>query len=177
MNLPNKITSVRIALVPVIMVLILQFSTQNGIIAAFVCFVISSLTDFLDGYISRKYNMVTTLGKFLDPLADKLLVISVLVCFVYLRLVNPYVAVIIIFRELIITSFRIIAMGAGVVLAADKLAKVKTTIQLVACCVVILSINWNVLSLYGDILMYLAAVITVISGVNYIYKNRECFKD
>lgn len=177
MNLPNKITSVRIALVPVIMVLILQFSSQKGIIAAFILFIISSLTDFLDGYISRKYNMVTTLGKFLDPLADKLLVISVLVCFVYLQIINPYVAVIIIFRELIITSFRIIAMGAGIVLAADKLAKVKTTVQLIACLVVILSIYWKELTLYGVILMYIAAAITVISGINYIYNNRECFKD
>ena len=177
MNLANKITLIRIGLVPIIMILLLHCHSKVGIISAFVLFLISSITDFLDGYISRKYNMVTALGKFLDPLADKLLVISVLVSFVYLKLINPYVTVIIIFRELIITTFRVVAIEAGVTLAADKLAKVKTTIQLIACCFVILSIYWSWLLLYGIILIYIATIITVISGANYLYKNKKCFKN
>ena len=175
MNLANKITLVRISLVPIIMILVLNYQSKIGIFSAFVLFVISSVTDFLDGYIARKYNMVTAFGKFIDPLADKLLVISVLVCFVYLKLINPYIAVIIIFRELIITTFRVVAIEAGVTLAADKLAKVKTTIQLIACCVVILSIYWSWFTLYGRLFMYLAAIITVISGANYLCKNKKCW--
>lgn len=150
-------------------------SNNRGNLSALVIFLIAALTDKLDGYIARKHNLITAFGTFLDPLADKLLVIGALVCFNNLQLVNPYIVIIIIFRELIITSFRIIAIGSGVTLSADKWGKAKTIIQILACSVVMASILFVDLGIYGMMLMYLATIVTILSGTNYILKNKHCF--
>lgn len=145
--------------------------------AATVVFLLASLTDKLDGYIARKYNQISTLGKFLDPLADKLLVIAALLCMVEKGMVPSYLVMVIVARELIVTSFRIIAMGQGIEIAADIWGKLKTVCQMAAVIVLMLE-NLLVVDshLIGTILIWIATVVTLISGFNYIYKNRSVFK-
>jgi len=176
MNLANIVTIIRICAVPIFMITLLQISTPTGVIISLIIFIIASITDKLDGYIARKYNMITALGKFLDPLADKLLTISALVCFSYLQFINPYITVLIISRELIITTFRVVAMGSGITLSADRWGKVKTALQMIACSMVMLSMIWSSISIFGLILMYVATIATVFSGIHYVVKNWACVK-
>lgn len=172
MNTANKITVARILLTPLFMVFFLMGEGVWPIVAGGV-FLLAALTDKLDGYVARKKNEISTLGKFLDPLADKLLVIAALVCMVEAGMAASYLVVIIIARELVVTSFRIIAMGKGVELAADIWGKVKTVCQMAA--VICLMVE-RVLSpgsyLVGTIVLWIAAGVTILSGVHYIYKNR-----
>jgi CDP-diacylglycerol--glycerol-3-phosphate 3-phosphatidyltransferase len=158
------------------MIMLLQIPAPTGAAIALIIFIVASITDKLDGYIARKYDMITILGKFLDPLADKLLIISAIVCFGYFKLVNPYIAVLIISRELIITSFRVVAIGIGITLSADKWGKIKTALQMIACSAVMIGMIWSPISLLGDILMYVATIATILSGINYITKNWKAIK-
>lgn len=125
MNLPNKLTMLRILLIPVFMVFVEWDSLPGHILWAFVIFVAASLTDFVDGYIARKNNMVTDFGKFMDPLADKILVTAALVYFIPLGLAPAWVVILILAREFLVTSLRLIAAGKGIVIAADKWANIK----------------------------------------------------
>ena len=184
MNLPNKLSLIRIALIPVfVAVYFINAIPYNYVISAAI-FLIAAATDFLDGYIARKYDMVTNLGKFLDPIADKVLVSSAFI----VMLTNPavlssYYAIaiaVILGRELIISGFRTVAANKNLVLAADKLGKVKTFCQDLAIITLLVGADFiesaSVIILIGRILLIAAAALTVISGVNYIVKNKEVLK-
>lgn len=196
MNLPTKITVFRIILIPIFVALALINSLASSIpytrIAATIVFIIASVTDILDGYLARKNNQVTDLGKFLDPIADKLLVTSALIIVtVYPSAPDQYAAIfqmvtviftmIIIFRELAIGAFRMIAATKNLVLAADMLGKIKTVLQMTALIVLLLVPDFFVSSewLYyvGFGLLALATVMTLVSGCNYFFKNRHVLKE
>jgi CDP-diacylglycerol--glycerol-3-phosphate 3-phosphatidyltransferase len=187
MILENKITISRILATPIFLFFLVpgwfgQFLGLNqwGRYAAAVIFILASLTDMIDGNIARKHNMVTELGKFLDPVADKLLVTSALIAFIKTDNLSVWAVFIIIAREFIVTGFRIIAAGRGVVIAADKWGKVKTVVQIIAI-VAILIRNFPISLItdfpLGMVLMYIAVVLTVISGVNYLAKNAKVLRD
>ena len=170
LNLPNKITLSRILLVPVIVVL-LTFHSPMTCFLAVVGFMIASATDLLDGHIARRSNMVTSFGKFLDPLADKVLISSVLIVLVALGWVEAWIAIVIICRDLIITGLRAIAVDEGIIIAADRYGKMKTILQMLALMPLMLhypfwSFDPNPL---GQFLLYMALILTVFSGLNYIY--------
>ncbi|MDF2674640.1 MAG: pgsA [Clostridiales bacterium] len=166
MNLANKITILRIILVPVFLFFILVNVPYGSYIATAV-FIISALTDTLDGYIARSRNQITKFGKFMDPLADKLLVTAALVALVEKGTLSTGVVMIIIAREFAITGFRAIAAADGIVIAASSWGKAKTVTQIIAIVAALLQIPYN------QILMGAAVVITLISGFDYIYKNRK----
>lgn len=178
MNLANKITITRIFLIPVFLVLMLiEFKYHNFLAAA--VFIIAASTDSLDGYIARKRNLITNFGKFIDPLADKLLVTSALIVLVSKGQVPAIVAIIIISREFIITGFRLLASSEGVVLAASWLGKVKTVTQIVAIIAIIIgNFPFTYINFPFDIIvLYISVIFTVISAVDYIYKNRKLVKE
>ena len=178
MNLANKITITRIFLIPVFLVLMLiEFKYHNFLAAA--VFIIAASTDSLDGYIARKRNLITNFGKFIDPLADKLLVTSALIVLVSKGQVPALVAIIIISREFIITGFRLLASSEGVVLAASWLGKVKTVTQIVAIIAIIIgNFPFNYINFPFDIIvLYISVIFTVISAVDYIYKNIKLVKE
>ncbi len=168
MNLPNKLTMFRIILIPFFLIC-LYMENPTARIAALVLFCIASLTDCLDGYIARKYNLVTNFGKFLDPLADKLLICSILIEMVGLRWVPAWVVIIIIIRELAVTGLRAIAADKGIVMAADRFGKSKTVMQIIALVPLIVHYPFFgiPLGLLGAILLYVALILTIFSGVNY----------
>ena len=198
MNLPNKLTVLRIILIPVFVALFFVEFPYHCFVATGV-FIIASITDFLDGYIARKNNLVTNLGKFLDPIADKMLVACALFAVVLFE--NTFqigvviCAMVIMCRELMISGFRIIASAKNIVLAADKLGKIKTVLQMSALVLLLpitdiykcfpaedaYSFNQQIIAdvvLYiGLILLALSTVMAVISGFNYIMKNKHVFKD
>ena len=202
MNLPNRLTMIRIILVPVFMAFAVQppyvvaaFFTLIGLggavsrLAAFiqdyglyvsgVIFVVAFLTDFLDGYIARKRNIITDLGVFLDPIADKLLVTAALVALTSRGVIGAWITIVIISREFIVTGLRLLAMNKGVVLAAGGLGKAKTFTQTAALALLLFR-NFNLAFLEainaGGLLLYAALVLTIISGADYIIKNRALLK-
>ena len=173
MNLPNKLTFLRVILIPFFVVaLMAQGGTNETLrIAAAVIFIVASLTDLLDGKIARKYNLVTNFGKFMDPLADKLLVCSALICFIELGQVPAWMVIIIISREFIISGFRLVASDNGVVIAASYWGKFKTTFQMIA--IVLLIFNIPALSMVTQICLWIALILTVVSLVDYLVKNHK----
>lgn len=173
MNLPNKITIVRVLLIPVFLVFMLVEGIPYGQYLAVAVFIIASLTDALDGYLARKYNLITNFGKFMDPLADKLLVCSALICFVALGRLPAWIAIIIISREFIISGFRLVAADAGVVIAASYWGKFKTTSQMIMSVLLILCLDFSWAKIAEQIFIYLSLVLTVVSLVDYLYKNRS----
>lgn len=188
MNLPNKLTLSRIAAVPVFLFFLVpgwfgQFLGLNqwGRYAAAAVFVLASVTDLLDGMIARKQNCVSELGKFLDPIADKLLVTTALVALVKTDNLSVWAVVIIIAREFIVTGLRVVAAGQGVVIAAGRLGKIKTTFQTIA--IVAMLIHDFPVSIIlpwlpvGDICMVIAVVLTVVSGIDYVAKNAYIIKN
>lgn len=190
MNLPNKLTILRIAMIPVFMAFFfLTMIPYNYFIAAIV-FVLAAATDFLDGYIARKYHLVTNLGKFLDPIADKVLVSTALILMVD-AILPPLFSIavaVILARELIVSGFRMVAASRGLVLAADKIGKVKTVFQDLAIFVLLAGYDFfgvfdsspdsvNPINVAGLVLLVIAAVLTIWSGVSYIVKNREVLKE
>lgn len=168
MNLANKITLLRILMVPLIIVL-LYFEGPVFCFLAACAFGFASLTDWVDGYIARRRNMVTSMGKFLDPLADKVLICSVLIMFVHLHWAPAWVVIVMVCRELIVTGLRAIAMDEGIVLAADKFGKAKTVLQI--CAIIPLTLHypyWGYeLWRYGEWLLYLAMLMAIYSCINY----------
>lgn len=173
MNTANKITILRILMIPAFMiVLLLQWEYSD--IAAAAIFVLAAATDGLDGYIARKYGQVTDFGKFIDPLADKLLVATALICLVDLGRIASWMAVVIIAREFIVTSLRIVAISSGVVIAASMTGKVKTVIQIIAtvCALLFYGKEYAILGVSaGYIAMGIAALFTIYSGVVYLKTN------
>lgn len=171
MNLPNKLTILRVIMIPFFVAALLYDggANQNMRYVAAALFIIASLTDMLDGKIARKYNLVTNFGKFMDPLADKLLVCSALICMIELRELPAWMVIIIISREFIISGFRLVASDNGVVIAASYWGKFKTTFQMIG--VVLLIFNIPALSTLTTIIIWIALALTVISLVDYIVKN------
>ena len=173
MNLPNKLTTLRVIMIPFFVFFLLWQNGENRTfrMIALVLFIIASLTDLLDGKIARKYNLVTNFGKFMDPLADKLLVCSALICLIELNALPAWMVIIIISREFIISGFRLIASDNGVVIAASYWGKFKTTFQMVS--VVLLILDIPVLAFVTTICVWIALVLTIVSLVDYIYKNHK----
>ena len=172
MNLPNKLTVLRMVLVPFFVASLLISGTNEAMKwPALVLFVAASLTDFADGYIARKYNLITNFGKFMDPLADKLLVCSALICMVQLKQLPAWIVIIIIAREFIISGFRLVASDNGVVIAASYWGKWKTTFQMFAVILMILDIP--ALEIPKQICIWVALALTIISLVDYIKKNYQ----
>lgn len=171
MNLPNKLTILRIIMIPffVLFMLLDGGVSQTYRYIAAVIFIIASFTDLLDGKIARKYNLVTNFGKFMDPLADKLLVCSGLICFVGLGQLPAWFVIIIISREFIISGFRLVASDNGVVIAASYWGKFKTVSQMIMS--VLLIVNIPALSILTTIFSVIALVLTVVSLIDYIAKN------
>ena len=171
MNLPNKLTIIRVCLIP-FFVAALLFDHGNNYtmrIVANVLFIVASLTDLFDGKIARKYNLVTNFGKFMDPLADKLLVCSALICLIELGQLPAWVVIFIISREFIISGFRLVAADNGVVIAASYWGKFKTTFQMAA--VILMIFNIPALTLVTNIVVVIAVALTIISLVDYVAKN------
>ena len=172
MNLPNKLTLFRVILIPVFVVFMLVSVTgDTDKWIALAIFIIASLTDLLDGKIARKYNLITDFGKFMDPLADKLLVCSAMICLVSLGKIPAWIVIVIIAREFIISGFRLIAADNGRVIAASYWGKFKTTFQMVMVILMIADIPQ--LYILTQIIMYVALVLTVISLVDYLVKNKD----
>lgn len=175
MNLPNKLTMFRVILIPVFVLFMLVDITLYDKWIALAIFIIASLTDLLDGKIARKYNLVTNFGKFMDPLADKLLVCSALICLVALNKIPAWMVIVIIAREFIISGFRLIAADNGVVIAASYWGKFKTTFQMVMICLMIADIA--AISVLTAVVMWVAVVLTVVSLIDYLVKNKDVMKD
>lgn len=171
MNLPNQLTIFRcILIVPFVILLMNGFD-----LISLAIFIIASLTDLADGKIARKYNLVTNFGKFMDPLADKLLVCSALIILIQLGRIPSWVVLIIIAREFIITGFRTVASDKGVVIAASKWGKYKTTFQMIMVCLMLA--NFAFLQIVTNIVMWIALALTVISLVDYLWKNKSVLSD
>lgn len=173
MNLPNKLTTLRVIMIPFFVFFLLWQNGENRTfrMIALALFIIASLTDLLDGKIARKYNLVTNFGKFMDPLADKLLVCSALICLIELNALPAWMVIIIISREFIISGFRLIASDNGVVIAASYWGKFKTTFQMVS--VVLLILDILALAFVTTICVWIALLLTIVSLVDYIYKNHK----
>lgn len=176
MNLPNKLTILRVIMIPFFVFFLLNTKIPHHQYLAAAVFILASLTDTLDGYIARKYNLITNFGKFMDPLADKLLVCSGLICFVELGLIPSWMVIIIISREFIISGFRLVASDNGVVIAASYWGKFKTVSQMLMSILLILHSKHPVMLLAEQIFIYVSTILTVISLVDYIVKNKEVVK-
>lgn len=205
MNLPNKLSLLRIILIPVTMLFMLPISiygfepegwnafiTEYGMMIAGLVFIIASLTDFFDGQIARRCNLITDLGKFLDSLADKMLVIAVLIAFVATGRISPWLLAIIVLREFMVTGIRLVASKEGVVMAAKMIGKIKTTTQMIA--IIYLMFEPMLMkftgddyqaslqtpcavSVIGDILFYICVIMTIVSGMDYLIKNKGYLKE
>ena len=183
MNLPNKLTVLRVLFIPLFVVLVLVDAIPHHDLWGLIVFALASLTDLLDGNIARRKNLVTDFGKFMDPLADKMLVMSALVCFVERGLVIGWVVILILAREFLVTSLRLVAAGSGKVIAADRFGKIKTVCQMISILAILLlqecaaygafGLFYDPAVLYwvGNGLMFVTLFFTLLSGANYLYKN------
>lgn len=178
MNLANKLTLSRIFMIPIFVFFLLK-GTETSMMIAGIIFIIASLTDLLDGHVARSRNLITKFGKFMDPLADKLLVMSAFIVLVELNIVPSWIVILILAREFIVSIFRAIAASEGIVIAAGKLGKYKTTTQMVA--IILICFNnfpfemWNIPM--DQIFLYICAFLTVLSGTDYILKNKQVLKE
>lgn len=188
MNLPNKLTVIRMALIPVFLAfMMLHGAVPHSFLIAAIIFAAASFTDYLDGHIARKQNLVTDFGKFMDPLADKLLVLSAMICFVESGWASGLAVIVILAREFLVTSVRLIAAGHGKVIAADIWGKVKTVLQIVWVLYTLLLMwisfdfyTWDAphgLYIGAVVLQGLVVLVTVLSGFNYLWKNKSLLAD
>ncbi len=195
MNLPNKLSLLRIFMIPLVMFFILpisysgdnsfiNFVVSNQLFVADLLFVIASLTDMFDGKIARKYNLITNLGKFLDSLADKMLIIAVLTAFVEINRISSWWLMIIVLREFMVTGIRMLAAEKGNVMAAKMIGKIKTTTQMIAVIYLLLEPTFiklfahnYIVTTIGNILFIICVIMTVISGFDYLIKNLNYFKE
>lgn len=176
MNLPNKLTVLRVIMIPFFVFFMLtDYVGEASKWVALAIFIIASLTDLLDGKIARKYNLVTNFGKFMDPLADKLLVCAAMICLVEMGKLASWMVIVIISREFIISGFRLIAADNGVVIAASYWGKFKTVFQMVMICLLIADIE--AIAIVTTIVTWIAVILTVVSLVDYLIKNKDVMKD
>ena len=178
MNLPNKLTVLRICMVP-LFVLCMYLPISSKYIIAMIIFALASITDMLDGKIARARNLVTDFGKFMDPLADKLLVIAALTSMIEVNLVPAWIVIIIVARELAVSIMRAIAAAEGKVIAAGSSGKLKTVTQMFAIIFLLLGAHMGpgVFKTIGGVLIYIAAILTLYSGYEYFYANRKLISD
>lgn len=188
MNLPNRITLARVCMIPIFVIFMVidfpwgevqfgdVFLSVEQLIATAI-FIIASTTDWIDGYYARKYNLVTNLGKFLDPLADKLLVSSAFIILVEIGLAPSWVVILIISREFAVTGLRLILAGGGEVVAANMLGKIKTWTQIIAIITLLLeNVPFSYMNFpFADIMLYVAFFFTLWSGLDYFVKNKQAF--
>ena len=178
MNLPNKLTIFRVILIPFfVFFLLAPYFPGYGKYIAVAIFIVASLTDLADGKIARKYNLVTNFGKFMDPLADKLLVCSAMICLVETKKLAAWIVIIIIAREFIISGFRLVASDNGVVIAASYWGKFKTTFQMLMIIALILDFSNKYFHILSTVLVYVALILTVVSLIDYIVKNKNVLKE
>ncbi len=180
MNLPNKLTLLRIFLVPIFIYFLLTNRVHNNLLYALIIFFIASFTDHLDGKLARKKNLVTVFGKFLDPLADKILIMSAFVCFVEMGLIGAVPVIIIFSREFVVTSLRLTAASNGEVIGANFWGKLKTIVQILSVMIIIFlryinlsvgKINYSTCKIISENLIWLCTILTVMSGCIYIKNN------
>jgi len=174
MNLPNKLTMLRVFLVPVFIILFIL----GYYAAALIVFIGASVTDFFDGNIARKYNLVTNFGKIMDPLADKILVYSALCLFIEAEVIDAWTLIVILAREFIVSGMRTVAASEGRVLAAGMSGKIKTVLQMIAVCLLLLGLavaDVPAIMTAGNTVYLAALIMTVYSGCEYVYKNRDVF--
>lgn len=180
MNLPNKLTLLRVLMIPIFMIFALL---ENGFcqFITMALFVLASLTDYLDGYIARKCNLVTDFGKFMDPIADKLLVMSAMVILVSQNRMPAWICVVMLAREFIISGFRLVAAGKGTVIAAGMTGKIKTVTQMAAIIMLFLFSNATGGSGFfyflSNVVLYASAVMSIVSCVEYVWNNRGVIAD
>ena len=172
MNLPNKLTILRMIMIPFFLVALMVPGIPGGKWIALALFCLASLTDMLDGKIARKYNLITDFGKFMDPLADKLLVCSAMIALIDLDRIPAWVVIVIIAREFIISGFRLVASDNGVVIAASYWGKFKTTFQMLMIIVLIPNLG-GVFDMIGLVLTWIALILTVVSLIDYLVKNKQ----
>lgn len=172
MNTPNKLTLLRVIMIPFFVVFMLADLGSWSKWAALIVFVVASMTDWLDGYLARRDHLVTDFGKFMDPLADKLLVCSAMICLVEMGRLSAWIVIIIIGREFIISGFRLIASDNGIVIAASYWGKIKTVCQMIMIILLIADLGSS-FAVAEQILIYLSLALTVISLADYLYKNRQ----
>ncbi|MBQ3514977.1 MAG: CDP-diacylglycerol--glycerol-3-phosphate 3-phosphatidyltransferase [Lachnospiraceae bacterium] len=177
MNLPNKLTILRVIMIPFFLIALLVEGIPAGKWIALAIFILASFTDMLDGKIARKYNLITNFGKFMDPLADKLLVSAALIALIPLGKIPAWVVIVIISREFIISGFRLIASDNGVVIAASYWGKIKTVTQMVMIVLLLADFSNPVMDILETVFIYLALALTVISLVDYLIKNKNVLKD
>lgn len=178
MNLPNKLTLFRIILIPFFVFFLFTGCVgEAGKYIALGIFAVASLTDLFDGKIARKYNLVTNFGKFMDPIADKLLVSSALISFVGLNRLQAWIVIILIAREFIISGFRLVASDSGIVLAASWWGKFKTAFQMIMCILLIINIQNIVFTVINNVFIYISLALSVISLADYLIKNRKVISD
>lgn len=180
MNLPNKLTILRVILIVPFVIFMLVPIGGNEFISMYVAvgiFIVASLTDLLDGKIARKYNLVTNFGKFMDPLADKLLVAAALICLTANGRLAAWISIIIISREFIISGFRLVASDNGIVIAASYWGKFKTTFQMIMIIMLILNFDNSIYQLCAAIVTYIALILTIISLIDYLLKNKGVLKE
>lgn len=178
MNLPNKLTLFRIFLIPVF-IIVMMMNIPNKFLIACIIFIVASITDAMDGHIARKYNLVTDFGKFMDPLADKLLVIAALTSMIEFKLVAAWMVFIIVARELTVSILRAIAAADGKVIAASGGGKLKTITQMLAIIILLLAAQTQIslLLTLGQIMILIATLLTLYSGWEYLYKNKHLFME
>lgn len=169
MNIANKVTTLRLILIPIFIILYYQYGKVYNIAA--IVFIIASLTDALDGHLARSRNLVTTFGKFVDPLVDKVLTMAAFIVLVETQAIPAWAVIVIIARELMITGFRTLAADQDITIAASKWGKAKTTSQMIA--IVMLLLNNASLNKFGIYVFYIAVILTIISGADYIIKNKK----
>lgn len=177
MNLPNKLTLLRAIMIPFFVAFMLIDLGDTGKYIALVIFVVASMTDWLDGYLARKNNLVTNFGKFMDPLADKLLVCAAMICLVGMGKLASWIVIIIISREFIISGFRLIASDNGIVIAASYWGKIKTVCQMIMIILLILDLDIIVFQQITLIITYLAVILTVVSLIDYLVKNKNVISE
>ncbi|NLL69588.1 MAG: CDP-diacylglycerol--glycerol-3-phosphate 3-phosphatidyltransferase [Epulopiscium sp.] len=175
MNLANKLTFVRVFMIPLFLIFLLTnwFPAPIGKYGALLIFILAALTDFLDGYIARSRNLVTNLGKFMDPLADKLLVTSAMIGLVQLERLSAWVVIIIISREFAVTGFRILAASNNIVIAASKWGKIKTVSQMIMVILLLLNSSRLIFQWLEVVFIWASVIFTIVSGVDYIIKNKQ----
>lgn len=173
MNLPNKLTMARVIMIPFFVIFMLTgWGGEASKWISLAIFIVASLTDLLDGHIARKHNLVTNFGKFMDPLADKLLVCSAMICLIPSGKLPTAIVIVIIAREFIISGFRLVASDNGIVIAANYWGKFKTVSQMAMIIVLIADLG-GVFDLIGQILIWLALALTIISLIDYVWTNRQ----
>ncbi len=177
MNTPNLLTILRILMVPVFVILMLSPSWRYDRYVAGILFILASFTDTLDGYLARKHNQITVFGKLMDPLADKLLVCSALICLVDLGQLPGWIVIIIVGREFIISGFRQVAAERGIVIAASYWGKVKTVSQMVMVTLLVFNFSHPVFNTLETIFVFLSLILTVVSLVDYVWKNIDVLKE